>query len=75
MHYTPVDLVGKEVPCTDGGDYGLRVIAYDEKRDKFLVQPIRWTTGKKFMDSPYWFAHAIMQHSYEPIQARPQNSE
>lgn len=42
------ELVGKDVPAADGGNYGLRVFGFHEYEDgdfDVLVQEINWKTG------------------------------
>lgn len=69
----PGDLVGHEVPCNDGGDNGLHVLQYNEANDSYLVQPIRWTTGTKFMTGPYWLTRGVMVQNFTPSEYRSRN--
>jgi hypothetical protein len=39
-------LVGKQVPAADGGNYGHRIVGYDEELDDFIVIQITWDTNK-----------------------------
>jgi len=40
----PHDIIGFYVPAADGGDYGHLVVDYDEKKQDYLVHPVRWCT-------------------------------
>lgn len=37
-------LLFKDLPAADGGNYGVRVIGYDEETDDYLVLGINWNT-------------------------------
>ena len=42
------ELVGKDIPAADGGDYGLRVFGFHDYGDGYIdviVQDIDWGTG------------------------------
>ena len=42
------ELVGKDIPAADGGDYGLRVFGFHDYGDGYIdviVQDINWGTG------------------------------
>ena len=39
------NLVGFDVPASDGGDYGLRVIRYDPETEDYYALPIKFSTG------------------------------
>ncbi len=42
----PHDIIGKEVPAADGGNYGHRVIGWNGPSYDYIVMPIRWSTGE-----------------------------
>lgn len=42
------ELVGKDIPAADGGDYGLRVFGFQDYGDGYIdvvAQEINWVTG------------------------------
>ena len=42
-------LLFKDLPSADGGNYGVRVIGYDEETDDYIVSEIDWNT-KELID-------------------------
>ena len=42
-------LLFKDLPAADGGNYGVRVIGYNEKTDDYIVSEINWNT-KELID-------------------------
>ena len=46
MQIDPHTLIGKQIPASDGGDYGHLVMGYDQYVNDLLVAPIRWSTGE-----------------------------
>jgi hypothetical protein len=42
----PHGIVGKEVPAADGGNYGHRVVGWNDASYDYIVMPIRWSTGE-----------------------------
>lgn len=44
-------LLFKDLPAADGGNYGVRVIGYDEETDDYLVLEINWLTREPINDS------------------------
>jgi hypothetical protein len=39
-------LIGFEVPAATGEDFGHRILDYLPETDDFVVQPIKWSTGR-----------------------------
>lgn len=37
-------LLFKDLPAADGGNYGVRVIGYDEETDDYIITEITWDT-------------------------------
>ena len=70
----PRDLLGKELPAADGGDYGARVLAYDAETEEYLVETFRWSTGELLSA-----AHSIdafkITYRYVPEKARSREKE
>jgi len=48
----PHGIIGYEVSAADGGNYGYRVIDYDNNTGDYIVQAITWSTGELFTDLP-----------------------
>jgi hypothetical protein len=46
MPVDPFDLIGKQVPAADGGDYGHLIVDYIPAAGDFKVIPICWSTGE-----------------------------
>lgn len=42
----PYELIGKQVPAADGGDYGHLIVGFNPVSNDFMVIPIRWSTGE-----------------------------
>jgi hypothetical protein len=63
-------LVGLEVPATDGSNYGYRVLDYNTDRGEYLVQSIRWSDGKDYPDPPQWMDRFKFAYHYRPDAAR-----
>lgn len=45
MPVDPFDLIGKQVPAADGGNYGHLIVDYIPAAGDFKVVPICWSTG------------------------------
>lgn len=44
----PHNIIGKEIPAADGGNYGHRIWAYDSAKEEYIVEAIQWDNGKPF---------------------------
>jgi len=51
MPVDPFDLIGKQVPAADGGDYGHLIVDYIPAAGDFKVIPICWSTGEPLYPS------------------------
>lgn len=72
MKDNPNDLVGKDVPAADGGNYGHRIVGYDPEYDDYLVRAICWRTGK-YLDldpQPRRIQRFKLSYRYVPDLAR-----
>jgi len=68
----PHNIIGKEVPAADGGNYGHRVWAFDPVKMDYIVEAIQWDTGKRLDRGKQllridWFK---ISYRYSPDKAR-----
>lgn len=66
----PHGIIGMEVPAADGGNYGLRILGYDADREDYLIQTIRWDTGKEISGGDDIDVNKIT-YRYDLKKARP----
>lgn len=64
----PEDLVGKEVPAADGGNYGHRILSWDG--EDYIVRPIRWSTGEFLGEETMDITAFKLSYRYVPKEAR-----
>ena len=65
------NLLFKDLPAADGGNYGVRVIGYIEETDDYLVMNITWNTKELITkDSEPRRLNAFkMSYRYSPLDA------
>ena len=64
-------LLFKDLPAADGGNYGVRVIGYDEETDDYIVSEIDWNT-KELIDKnsePHYIDAFKITYRYCPESA------
>ena len=66
----PHGIIGMEVPAADGGNYGLRILGYDADKEDYLIQAIRWDTGKEISGGDDIDVNKIT-YRYDLKNARP----
>lgn len=67
----PHNIIGKEVPAADGGDYGHRVLDYFPETEDYEVMPIRWSTGEPLSKEPLMIDQFKITYRYDLKKARP----
>lgn len=71
----PHNIIGKEVPAADGGNYGHRVLSFDWSKGDYIVEAIRWSTGERLGENSQpkridWFK---ISYRYSIKKARKTN--
>ena len=66
----PHGIIGMEVPAASGMNFGLRILGYDADREDYLIQTIRWDTGKPISGGDDIDVHKIT-YRYVLEDARP----
>ena len=64
-------LLFKDLPAADGGNYGVRVIGYDEETDDYIISEIDWNT-KELIDKnsePHYIDAFKITYRYCPESA------
>lgn len=64
-------LLFKDLPAADGGNYGVRVVGYDEETDDYIVSEINWNT-KELIDKnsePHYIDAFKITYRYCPESA------
>lgn len=74
----PHNIIGKEIPAADGGNYGYRVLGYNPNTEDYTCQAIRWNTGE-ILQEPVGLEHRHIDvfkitYRYQIDKARPNQS-